>query len=472
MGQEIKTTRFDQQDFAEFAQRLRLETDLLRLWFTQRRFSEECCIGGFELEACLVDAEGLPAPINARFLEALRNPLVVPELAAFNVELNTEPRKLVGPVLSRMHDDLQSIWDEGNATAARLGAELVMIGILPTLPQSALCLANMSAMKRYTALNEQIFRLRRGNPVQLQIAGSDKLRKEHHDVMLESAATSFQIHLQVSQEKGPRLYNASKVVAAPMVAACANSPYLFGCDLWDETRIPLFEQAVCVGGSDYRRRVTFGVGYAQSSLMECFDSNRDRYPLLLPMISDDPREKLSHLRLHNGTIWRWNRPLIGFDADGTPHLRVEHRVIPAGPSVPDSIANLALYFGLAYAFAHRNPPAESRIPFEVARDNFYAAARQGLRAEIVWLDGNPVSVRELLLTELLPLARQGLSRLDLDLTDMNTFLAIIEARVRTGQNGTNWQRAYVAKHGPDMQALCSAYRERQASATPVHEWTV
>jgi hypothetical protein len=58
------------------------------------------------------------------------------------------------------------------------------------------------------------------------------------------------------------------------------------------------------------------VRYARESILECFEANRTRYPVLLPAVMDEPPESLAHLRLHNGTIWRWNRPLIGFDEQG------------------------------------------------------------------------------------------------------------------------------------------------------------
>jgi gamma-glutamyl:cysteine ligase YbdK (ATP-grasp superfamily) len=187
---------------------------------------------------------------------------------------------------------------------------------------------------------------------------------------------------------------------------------------------------------------------------------------------DEPPEQLAHLRLHNGTIWRWNRPLIGFDEDGRPHLRIEHRVVPSGPSVVDSIANAALYFGAVRALVDRPEPPESSLPFERARDNFYAAARDGLASEVLWLDGRRATMTELLEQELLPLARRGLETLGIDREEIGLWLGVIEGRVRSGQNGAAWQRAYVKGHGPDMEALTLAYLERQGGGEPVHEWQI
>jgi hypothetical protein len=476
MGGEISSSRFEARDFEAFAARLSGETALLAEWFREGVFANEPGTGGFELEAWLIDTECQPAPINAAYLERLASPLVVPELARFNVEINSSPRRLRGDALRRMQEELEKTWQRGQAVAAELNTRLLMIGILPTVGEQDLCLANMSDMKRYRALNEQVLRLRGGRPLQLDIQrDQEHLRMQHHDVMLESAATSFQIHLQIAQAHAARYYNAALIASAPMVAVNANAPFLFGHALWDETRIPLFEQAVEVGGREGAaygpmRRVTFGTGYARESLLECFTENEQHYPPLLPIELDDEPARLSHLRLHNGTIWRWNRPLVGFGPDGRPHLRIEHRVVAAGPTVVDEIANAALFFGLAQFLAHRTPAPELQLSFAQARDNFYAAARNGLDAQVTWLNECRLPLRRLLAEELLPMAHRGLEAFEIDREDRELYLGVIEARVRTGRNGAAWQRAYAAQHGRDMQALTAAYAARQHGGRPVHEW--
>jgi gamma-glutamyl:cysteine ligase YbdK (ATP-grasp superfamily) len=329
----------------------------------------------------------------------------------------------------------------------------------------------MTPRKRYQAINEQILNLRQGLPLCLEIEGRDSLTLVREDVMAESAATSFQIHLKVPPEEAAGIYNLSKILSAPMVAVSANSPFLFGCDLWQETRIPLFEQAVSVGGgSILTERVSFGVRYAKETILDCFRANLIRYPVILPHLMDEPRESLAHLRLHNGTIWRWNRPLIGFDDDGSPHLRIEHRVVPSGPTVTDSIANAALYFGAIQALVHEVESCESAIPFLIARANFYAAARDGLTAQVQWLDGGSAQLTEVIEHDLLPRAHLGLLELGIDRDEADQWLGVIAGRVRTGQTGAVWQRAFVERYGSDMSALTAAYLERQQSGAPVHEW--
>jgi gamma-glutamyl:cysteine ligase YbdK (ATP-grasp superfamily) len=475
MGQEIEAARFTPDDFVEYADRLRNETVLLRDWFRDDVFSHRDRMGGFELEAWLVDGSAHPLPLNEVFLKNLDNPMVVPELARFNVELNDHPQHLWGSAFSRFEASLGATWQQCRQAAADLDAWLLMIGILPTLKEDELSQANMSDLKRYRALNEQVLRLREGRPLEIEINGREHLSMEHHNVMLEAAATSFQLHLKVHPEAAARAYNASMIVSAPMVAVSANSPYLFGRDLWDETRIPLFEQSVSVGGfagasHGPLRRVTFGSGYVRDSILECFIENEQHYPILLPMQFHEGLEHVSHVRLHNGTIWRWNRPLIGFDYDGIPHLRIEHRVIPGGPTIVDMIANAAFFYGLMQSLVAAEVPPEQQLPFAAARDNFYAAAHLGLDAHVSWLEGNRGTVQHLVLESLLPLARQGLEQLEIDADDINRYLGIIEARVQSGQTGSSWQRGYVARHGDDLAVMTNAYRENQDSEVPVHEW--
>ncbi len=476
MGQEISRATFTPQDFQRFQKHLCAETALLSDWLRQGRFAPDHGVGGFEIEAWLVDGQGRPAPVNAPFLQQINDPLVVPELSVFNIELNTPPLALRGDALRRMRTHLEDLWRRCQQVAAGLDATVALIGILPTLRDADLIPDNMSSQQRYRAINEQILHRRRGRPMRLSIHGAQTLHLTHHDVMLEAATTSFQTHLQVTIDQAAAFFNAALLASAPSVAVAANSPLLFGKLLWEETRIPLFEQGVALYGGEHAdnptcQRVTFGSGYVRESLLELFTENLTGYPPLLPVdCSAEPLERLAHLRLHNGTIWRWNRPLIGFAADGTPHLRIEHRVMPAGPSLADTIANAAFYYGLVHALADAQPALT--LDFAQCRANFYAAARHGLRAEIVGFNGRRQLMQHWVLDELLPLAQRHLLALELDAADVTDYLRIIAARVRSGRNGADWQRRFLARYGADWAALTQAYLERQRSGAPVHEWTV
>ncbi|MBV2091449.1 MAG: glutamate--cysteine ligase [Candidatus Thiodiazotropha sp. (ex Ctena orbiculata)] len=472
MGQEITSSNFTEADIAEFQRRLIVETRLLESWFKEGVFDSHGDLCGLELEACILNQAGEPAPLNQQLLAGLDDQFVVPELATFNVEINTTPRRLQADALDRMFEELQGIWRECNGQAESLSARMGMVGILPSLRQADLSLENMSPLNRYRALNDQVFKLRRGQPVELHIDGRETLDLCHDDVMLESAATSFQIHLQVAANQAAKLYNLSKIVSAPMVALSANSPYLFGRSLWDETRIPLFEQSISVGASDLTKRVSFGIRYLYQSMMENFSANLQRYPVLLPRLMDEPVERLAHLRLHNGTIWRWNRPLIGFNEQQQPHLRIEHRVVPAGPTLPDMIANAAFYFGLVTGLAEQYQQPEREMGFIRARSNFYQAARFGLQSQLYWFGWQSIPADRLIAEQLLPIAKRGLRSLNIDPLSVEHWLGIVEARVKRGINGAGWQKQWVANYGLDMQGLTLAYLERQESGKPVHEWSV
>lgn len=474
MGQEIEHSHFRKQDFTGFENRLQEETRQLGDYFARHLFAEAPAVAGFELEAWLIDDHGRALPRNEDFLEGVDSSLICPELARFNVEFNGRPQRLEDQAIRKMHHELTRTWAHAQGHASRtINGELLAIGILPCLKESELNLKNMSAMTRYRALNEQVRRMRQGEPMKLDIKGREgALMTWQEDVMLESAATSFQIHLQVNQHSAARTYNAAMILSGPMVAMSANSPYLFGHDLWDETRIPVFEQAVSVCSTEQclEARVTFGDAYLKESLEECFLENLKRYPVLLPESLEQESSPFAHLRLHNGTIWRWNRPLIGFDNQGRPHLRIEHRVMAAGPSLIDVMANAAFFYGLINRLVEQSPAPEKQLPFAKAKNNFYAAARDGLMARQHWLNGKVVDMSELLTEELLPMSREGLTILNIDKEDIEIYLGVIEARVRSGQNGAVWQRRFVNKYGRDMEALTLAYRDRQRSGKAVFEW--
>jgi hypothetical protein len=473
MGQEIARTEFSEADHRAFAVHLAAETAALRTLAERRGFAGNSFVAGFELEAWLLDHAGRPNPVNEAYLRALADPLVVPELSRFNVELNAPPVEVGAGVLAELEESLLTTWDSCQRVAHGMDAVLAMIGILPTIRDADLNLASMSAMKRFDVLNAQVLQQRGGAPIEIDIAGEDTLHLRRHDVMLEAATTSFQLHLQVPFDAAARYYNASLACCGPLLAAAANSPLLFGHRLWQETRVPLFEQAVELGG--YRglaeptvRRVTFGRGYVTDSLLEVFEENLEHYPVLLPMPQSEPAARFPHLRLHNGAIWRWVRPLVGFDAAGRPHLRLEQRVLPAGPTVLDMIANAALHFGLVHALAQQ--PVEADLPFDVARANFYAAARHGLAAELVWLDGRRHAARDLLLDAVLPQARGGLAAFGLSAAEIEHYLGVVEARVRRGQTGAVWQLQRLARLDGDLERMMDDYLENQRAGAPVHEW--
>ena len=477
MGQAINAQHFRHEDFERFRVRLKHETNLLHDWVEADRFDRSAPMAGLELEAWLIHPDGRPAARNEDYLQAVNRVDVVTELARFNVEINAAPQPVTDAGLELLHAQLLDTWSYCRSVAQTLGLDLVSIGILPTLEDRDLCPANMSNSDRYRALNEQVLRQRHGQLIELEIAGIETLRTAHRDVMLEAGTTSLQGHLQVTPETAVRCFNASIIASAATVALSANSPYLFGRRLWEETRIPLFEQAVPVGTHDAGireclPRVSFGTGYASWSLVEVFRKNTERFPIMLPIVLEQDADRLAHLRLQNGTIWRWNRPLIGFNDQGTPHLRIEHRVMAAGPTVADMMANLVFYYGLVAALAAESIPPEACLPFAAARDNFYAAARQGLNASVMSADGSQKQLGQQIVAELLPAAHLGLQLLGASGEYTSRALEIIEQRARSGRTGSHWQSAFAERHGHDRELLTLEYAARQRTETPVHEWTL
>ncbi len=471
MGQDVNKTAFTAEDFFVFQQRLDAETECLREMLEKQRFSDQATVTGFELEGWLLDHNYFPAPVNQEFLQAIKNPLVVSELSRFNFEINGKPQVLTGNALFQLQQELDQTIENCRNVANSMNASVLLIGSLPTLRNADLSMKNMTPMNRYQALNKQVFESRKQQPIVLDISGRQHLKLAHHDVMLEAGTTSFQVHLQMPLNAFVRHFNASIILSAPLIAATANSPYLFGKDLWSETRIPLFEQAISTADTQGRPRVSFGEGYIQSPL-DGFAYNQKSEPVLLPFLYDDRPDSLRHLRLHNGTIWRWNRPLIGFNEQGIPHVRIEHRIMPAGPSVPDMIANAALYLGACTAMAAADVPAETQLDFSVARDNFYRAAKDGLNADVTWLDGKSYPAASLLLDAIIPLADAGLAMLNLEADQRHYYISLLKARISSRQTGTEWQRAFIRKYGAEFFNMTATYRHYQQSGKPVHEWEI
>jgi len=504
MGQEITHSHFKKNDFEQYRHKLDAELDWIKTWFNEVDTPEDNLSQvsiGFEMELCLLDKKGEPANCNEAFLQALKNTDIAAqislELAKFNVELNSLVFKVKHHILSQLQQELERLWTVCTEIAKKIDCLLLMIGILPSLREDHLKLDNMSLVTRYKALNEQVLRSRKGRAIELDIQGSETLKSIHHDVMLESAATSFQLHLQMPFSRSVRYYNAAIILSAPMVAISANSPFLFGKELWCETRIPVFEQAISIGGFEGAmfgpiKRVSFGSGYAKDSLLECFEENNEHYPILLAEVFDSDIKELAHLNLHNGTIWRWNRPIIyqqgaakKSSADKTMtqknnsdnkvpdyHVRLENRVIPAGPTVVDSIANAAFFYGAITALANQYEIPEQTLSFVQAKENFYHAAKHGLKGKLLGLSGQSLPTKALILDYILPMAKDGLVQMGVMRRDIDYYLGIIEQRTKIGQNGAYWQRAFAHKYGKDMQKLTLAYYNHQKTGQPVHEWTI
>lgn len=473
LGQEIGADGFTPEDFANFRERLSQETELLRATFADGALSQAGPFIGVELEAWLIDHNYYPAPHNQSFLKRLGDPSVVAELSLFNIEVNAPVCKIDGRGLEAMHEHLSATMRKCAANAHEDVDTVVAIGTLPTLREEDLSADSMTPSNRYAALNREVDRLRQGRAVEIDIASpaanGSRFAASYHDVMLEAATTSLQLHLQVPCDEMWRFYNASLILSAPLIAISANSPFLFGNPLWHETRIPVFEQSL--GQVEGPARVTMGSGYMKRDPTAIFAENLENYPLLLPDCGDAGLDSFACTKLHNGTIWRWVRPIIGKDANGKTHVRIEQRVMPAGPSVFDMMANAAFYFGAVFELADKIERLMVQLPFETAKANFYAAAQSGLDAEIDWPGkGRSCSVKQAI-EGLIPAAEAGLRRQGMAGDLIDKYLSNITMRLGTGQTGAAWQLAHFDRYG-DLHKLVASYLEHQRTGMPVHEWSV
>jgi CBS domain-containing protein len=444
---------------------------------------------GAEQEIALVDSAYELAPCGPEVLDALGEPKATTEIMRFNLEFNLDPAPLSGKVLSDMEQEICGLMSTARQISSEFNAEPVLIGIVPTLTQKQLTLEHMTPRPRYYALNERITKARDGKYT-IRIKGIDELRFTHDNVCVEGLNTSFQLHYQVDPEAFALAYNTAQLITAPCLAAACNSPVLFGKRLWHETRIAIFEQAVDTAGEDMPsqrevlRRVRFGERWVKDSVLEIYRDDVMRFRSLfgtgevensIERVEAGEIPKLHGLQTHNSTVYRWNRACYG-TTNGKPHLRIENRVLPSGPSVPDEVANAALWFGLMVQIPKVYPDLAERIPFEHARANFVASARNGLHFKMHWLDNATISVRDLLLEELIPLARAGLKSCNIEPSDIEHYMGVIEARVASGRNGARWMLDSVAKiadlgtRAERLSALTAATISRQRSATPVHEW--
>ena len=443
---------------------------------------------GAEQELFLVDEGWRPAPVATEVLEGLSRPEFTTELARFNLEINLLPLVMDRDCFKRLEQNLNDLIAQVRMEAAKHKADVVLTGILPTLQQSDLALDNLTPRPRYQALNDAITQ-RSGGSCSLHIQGTDELHVEHDSILLEGCNTSFQFHMQVTPEEFAKFYNLALAVAGPVLAAAVNSPMLFGKRLWAETRIALFQQVLDVGRTtphlrEVTPRVRFGETWVRESVLEIFQEDVARIPALLGReISNDPFDllrrgeipELQALQLYNGTVYRWIRPCYGL-TDGKPHLRIECRFLPSGPSIPDQVANAALWIGVLLGGAEQYGDVTELMDFDDARANLLAAARRGLDAGFTWFNHTSMSAPQLLLEELLPVARKGLELAAIDSDDITRLLDIIEQRVTTGFTGAKWlshSLANMAEHGTRaerMAALTAAAADRQRQNLPVHEW--
>ena len=488
MGEHDVEQEFDERKLQSFTKALLDDLRALAFMLENDRLETGVRRIGAEQEMFLVDRNLRPAPVAAEVLERSRDARLTTEIARFNLEANLTPQLLTGRCFRRMEDELKHVISVARKSAANLEADVLLSGILPTLQRSDLTLENITAAPRYYQLNRSVARLR-GGPFSIHIKGLDELQMTHDNIMMESCNTSFQVHFQVNPNEFAALYNLAQAITAPVLAAAVNSPLLFGHRLWQETRLALFQHSTDARSKPQQARnqptrVGFGEKWLEKSVLDIFQDQISRFRII--MINnpdDDPMAVLargevpllSALRLHNSTIWPWNRACYGV-SNGVAHLRIENRALPSGPSTVDEIANAAFFTGLMLALPQEYGEIAKAMKFDEAKSNFFRAARHGLNAQLTWVGGSTYTASSLILDHRLPLARRGLAEVEVECRDIDHYLGIIEERVRSGKTGAAWitkSLAAIEDLGPKdsrHRMLTATMLARQKQGKPVHRW--
>ena len=486
MGEHKVDRVIDKKARAKFIRHLLNDIEALELMVKNGLIENDITRIGSEQEFCLVTDNWRPSKKAVDILNAIDDPHFTTELARFNLEINQDPFELKGDCFSQVENQLRELLDKANETADEHDTKVVLTGILPTISKRQLVFDYMTPNPRYWALND-IAKSLRGSDFQLHLKGVDELRVIHDSVLFEACNTSFQMHLQIAPEDFAKSYNWAQAISGPVLGVCANSPMLLGRELWRETRIALFQQSIDTRNSSYalkeqQARVTFGNGWGDGTIADVFKNDIAQYRIILSKdIEVDSLEelekgnipKLPALNLHNGTIYRWNRPCYGVGG-GKAHIRIENRYIPSGPSIIDEMANFAFWVGLMMGRPKQFDDMPSQMDFRDAKANFVKAARTGKESVMRWL-GEKISVRDLVHREMLPIAYSGLENAGVDKKDIDRLLGIIEKRA-AGTTGAQWKiRNYrllrkSLKGDDSLLALTKAIHDNQQKDLPVHEW--
>jgi len=492
MGEDVVGTSYTREQRQRYREKVRQDLDVFERMLNTHSFEFDRQLTGMEIELNLVGDDMQPTMSNAAVLERIADSDYQTELGQYNIELNVSPRPMPGDSAIALEKDLRASLNRAEKLANEAGAHMVQIGILPTLMPEHFTTEWMSANDRYAALNEAIFTAR-GEDLFIDVEGQtgERLAMYADSIAPESACTSVQLHLQVQPQMFASHWNAAQALSGIQLAIGANSPYFFGKQLWHENRIEIFQQAtdtrsIELKNQGVRPRVWFGERWI-TSIFDLFEENVRYFPALLPVTSDeDPvalfddgkAPKLSELRLHNGTVYRWNRPIYDI-VDGRPHLRVENRVLPAGPTIVDTMANSAFYYGVVRMLAEDDRPVWTRMSFAAAESNFRECARRGIGATVYWPGYGEVPADELVLRHLLPLAHEGLRRWGVAEEVCDRYLGTLEDRCRHGANGASWQidcvnalEAQGKDRGAALGGMLERYLEGMHSNEPVHTWAL
>ena len=492
MGEQKVSIAKDQQDVQAFVRRLLNDVRALEYMLKNDWFESDIVRIGAEQEMCLVDGKTFkPAKINQKVMKKMSKcAWLDTELAMFNLETNLTPLEFKGDALRKLEDENLDYIKKIRETVRKMGAEVILTGILPTLRKYDLDLENLTPNPRYLALMQSLHGQLQGKGFEIHINGIDELNIIHDSPLLEACNTSFQVHLQVSPANFVEQYNIAQTLTGPIIALAANSPLVFGKRLWHESRIAMFQQSVDTRTSqqhlrDRSPRVNFGNGWLHKSILEIYKEDISRFRVL--MTADEKEEswekinqgitpKLKSLQVHNSTVYRWNRPCYGISSNGKPHLRIENRVLPAGPTVVDATANAAFWLGAMIGMHQQHPDITKMLSWDDVRDNFIKASRYGIDSKFTWFGDKKFTAADLLLKELLPIAKEGLKERKVDQADIDRYMGIVEERVKLHCTGARWMlRAFTnlkksITNDEAAAVVTACIIENQEKEMPVHQW--
>lgn len=490
MGEERVRLPNSREESQDFLKALLRDVRAMEKMLTEDWFEEQTIHIGAEQELCLIDRNGKPMPVALELLRILDDSDFTTELARFNLETNLDPLPFEGSCLSVMEQNILTKLDVARQKIRTIDGQIALAGVLPTVRKSDLNVSNITPLPRYHALCDAINKLR-GDTYDLRIQGTDELLMQFDTPLLEACNTGFQVHLQVAPSEFVDKYNIAQAIAGPVLAGAVNSPLLFGKRLWSETRIALFHQSVDTRKvQDHLResspRVTFGNQWLKESILEIYREDIARYRVILSanvkedvevLMEQGIAPQLMALQVHNGTVYRWNRPCYGING-GKPHLRIENRVFPSGPTVTDEIANAAFWLGLLNGLGSHYADITEHLDFEDARMNFFAASKMGLDTTFTWVKGRRYPAVDLIHKELIPIAREGLERANIHDGDITSYLDVIRDRTSSGRSGSYWMvKSYngLIKNTSREQALTAltnAMIKNQMKGEPVHRWAL
>jgi len=486
MGTQKISIAKDPQSKKRFLIHLLHDVEAIEQMLDRGQFESGVTRIGAEQEFCLVDKHFKPSLNAVEVLQKVKDDHFTPELARYNLEINLDPLPLTGSNLSKMHTQLDVLLEKAARAAESIDEHIILAGILPSIDYRAVQKQYMTPRKRYEELGKIILELR-GQDFELNITGVDELLISHSNILFEACNTSFQCHYQVQPDSFTDSYNWAQLLAGPVLSVAANSPMLFGKQLWAETRIALFQQSIDTRGKGFHlrereQRVTFGNRWIKG-LGDVFKNDIARHTLLflmeiehdsLDLLNQGEIPKLEALQLHNGTVYKWNRPCYGV-ADGVPHLRIENRYLPSGPTTADEIANLAFWSGLMANMPESYASNWQKLDFDEAKENFYKAAMWGIQSGMVW-EGKLMSATQLILDVLLPMSREGLEKMQISENEITHYLDIIRKRADKKATGARWMVGSFRrlKEAMDKEeasvALTAIMDKRRQSGEPVGEW--